>query len=301
MAYRWEREEPLDEAARRVAREQIARALEEIESAEIDRETAVHQVRKRCKKIRALLRLVRDASPQLYRRENRSLRDTARALSAARDADVLIETFDGLASSAEDEVGGETRARLREVLTQHRSSVVPTARELDERIREVERSLLAAEARVDTWALPNDGFSTAGKGLNRTYRRARRAMGAALGTAGTEQLHEWRKRTKYHRYQVRLLQPLWEPVLDARRAELHRLTDLLGEDHDLAVLRDVLLAKGGGGDPLSGLAAFVEVLDEKRAELQSAMPGLGRRLFAEKPETFVQRIARYAEADAVAG
>lgn len=41
-----------------------------------------------------------------------------------------------------------------------------------------------------------------------------------------------------------MLEPIWSPVLGVRRDELHRLTDLLGDDHDLAVLRGVLEEQG---------------------------------------------------------
>lgn len=54
-----------------------------------------HDVRKRCKTVRALLRLIRDeVGKDVYRRENRALRDAARALSPVRDAAVLIQVHD---------------------------------------------------------------------------------------------------------------------------------------------------------------------------------------------------------------
>ena len=49
-------------------------------------------------------------------------------------------------------------------------------------------------------------------------------------------LHEWRKRTKDLRYALELLEPLWPDVMEAFAAEVDDLADLLGEDHDLALL-----------------------------------------------------------------
>lgn len=45
--------ESAGDGIRRMAREQIDRALEEISDSSLDRHDTVHQVRKRCKKIRA--------------------------------------------------------------------------------------------------------------------------------------------------------------------------------------------------------------------------------------------------------
>ena len=58
---------------------------------------AVHEARKDLKKIRSAIRLVRKSlGDELYRRENNHYRDIGRELSGFRDAEVLVETLDGL-------------------------------------------------------------------------------------------------------------------------------------------------------------------------------------------------------------
>lgn len=79
-------------------------------------------------------------------------------------------------------------------------------------------------------------------GLKRTYRRGRTGRKRAFAAPTTERLHEWRKRVKYHWYHVRLLQNVWPEPMKVRRRELKVLADLLGDDHDLAVLRQLLLS-----------------------------------------------------------
>jgi CHAD domain-containing protein len=62
MAYRLKRDDrSVQEGVRRIAREQIARMLRVIDSASVDTEKAVHDLRKSCKKVRGLLRLVMPA------------------------------------------------------------------------------------------------------------------------------------------------------------------------------------------------------------------------------------------------
>ena len=72
------RSESLQNATRRVAREQLSKAIREIEDRTLDTDSTVHQVRKRIKKLRGLLRIVRPGLGKVYKRENDSLRDAAR-------------------------------------------------------------------------------------------------------------------------------------------------------------------------------------------------------------------------------
>jgi hypothetical protein len=79
-----------------------------------------------------------------------------------------------------------------------------------------------------------------------------------------------------------MLSPLWPKVLKVAAKEAHRLTDLLGDDHDLAVLSS-----------LAPLPALGEAIAERREALRAEAKGLGRKLFAEKPGAFVRRLRAY--------
>jgi len=58
MPYRFKRGQSIDTEVRRIVREQIDRAVGEIDDGDLDRHETVHQVSKRCKKVRAVLRVV---------------------------------------------------------------------------------------------------------------------------------------------------------------------------------------------------------------------------------------------------
>ena len=58
---------------------------------------AVHATRKHIKKARALLRLVRDElGKEVFKEENRRLRDVARSFSSSRDACVRLQVLERL-------------------------------------------------------------------------------------------------------------------------------------------------------------------------------------------------------------
>jgi hypothetical protein len=82
---------------RRCAREQLGDAASGLRDPDGDRATATHEARKDLKKVRSLLRLAREClPPDANRAENARLRGIGRALGGAREADVLVQTAEGL-------------------------------------------------------------------------------------------------------------------------------------------------------------------------------------------------------------
>jgi inorganic triphosphatase YgiF len=59
MPFRLRRKKTVQKSVRRIALEQIDKAIREVLDDNVNRHEAVHQVRKRCKKLRGLIRLVR--------------------------------------------------------------------------------------------------------------------------------------------------------------------------------------------------------------------------------------------------
>lgn len=151
--YRWHPGSAAQDELRRIARTQVDRGLSELDGG--DRHRAVHAVRKRGKKVRALLRLVRPAAPALYRRENAAVRDMMRRVSAAREAGVAVETYDGLVARFSEDGVAEELAPVRAALAQRRAGVLDE--ELDTRLHAIRRDLMAARERVGGWELEGDG------------------------------------------------------------------------------------------------------------------------------------------------
>jgi CHAD domain-containing protein len=287
-AYRWDPAAPPTDELRRIADRQVERALRELDA---EPHAAVHAARRRGKKLRALLRLVRPAAPELYAAENATLRDTMRRVSQDRDEGAALATYDDLVARFVDAARSRQLASVRAALVERRDGVPGEG--LDERLAAIHADLEAARERIPTWEVAGEGFEVVVGGLQRTYRRARKEFERAYDERTTEAFHRWRKRTKYHRYHLRLLEEVWPPVIGAYREQLHALSDLLGDDHDLAVLRDDLASdpdRYGGEEPTATVCAFV---DRRRAELQAAAQPLGRRCFAEPPGRLVERIGGY--------
>lgn len=292
-AYRWNPTVAPAAELRRLGRVQVGRAIAELDIG--DRNAAVHQIRKRCKKLRALVRLVRPVAGDLYKAENRRIRDLARRLSDVRDDVVARAAFETLVEEGGDTLDSENVAAVRDGLM----SPDVTGQEREEALERARTDLTALLERIEAeWALPDDdpGPAAALDGFVHSYARGRDLFSDALDDPTTDALHEWRKRVKDHGYHCRLLRAVWAPVLKVRAAALSDLGDLLGDDHDLAVLRGRLEDRpdrSGGATPTAHISA---VLDRRRARLQQEAVSLGRRLYADRPKALHRQLTRWWDA-----
>jgi CHAD domain-containing protein len=297
MSYRLSLDVDVAAALRAAAVEQLEDAARLLrDGLDDDPVDAVHGARKDLKKTRSILRLARPGMPRKgYRRENEFLRDTARSISAARDADVMVETVDKLAERFVGRLPKRTFTALRKRLAdQARSSREHAGATIT---GDVVAALETAVARVDAWPLAKTDEATLRDGAVRAYDRGRRALAAVEREPSVEALHDWRKRVKDLWYHGRLLTDAWPGPLEALAEEAHVLSDLLGDDHDLAVLAETLAA---GSTPAARAPVdeepLIELIAERRAELQVEAVRLGRRLYAERPKAYGRRLAGYLDA-----
>lgn len=260
MAYRLRRREAPGVGLRRVAREQLDRAIAEL-SRPKEPDRAVHSVRKRIKRLRALLRL---ASPALAHDGRQAQQDLLRAaasrLAPARDAAVLRGAAERLANELEPE-------SLKALRRAHRGELRRLPAELVRAAAELRRF----RAGLSTWRLGEEAALLLFERLARTYRRGRRALEQARKEPTDEHLHEWRKRVKDLWYQATVLEALAAAPAAELLASLERLAELLGEDHDRAVLR-ARLGLRSGHPAVAG-----------RAALQAEAFALGASVYRERP------------------
>ena len=285
MGYRLRKNESAAAGLRRVAKEEIDAALEQLERARRAPEDSVHELRKQFKKIRSIVRLARnELGEKVFDRENAALRKLGRRLSPVRDASVLAATAGRLKKTPP-----LVEKRL---VTKRRAELARLRRGagLDAIGRELER----LKDRVASWPIQKDGFAALEPGLRRTYRRGRKGEADAYASLTDEAFHEWRKRAKDLRYHVELLEKIWPETLKDYAESLHDLTDDLGDDHDLAELRRTLSAS----KPLAGVRgvpALQRRIEKRRSKLQAAARPLGDRIYSEKPKDFTRRIESYWE------
>jgi CHAD domain-containing protein len=279
-------------AIRRIVRKRIGYAVELI-SAGPDRDSGerVHEARKQLKQVRALLRLIRpEAGRKRTSRVDRRLRQVTRALSGIRDATVLLQTLLEMRRPAD--LSPASLARLRSALevrqkrTYARNLATPRHRKrLSEVLRQADRQVMG-------WSSIHAGWQAIGPGLRVVYGSAR-AAAARVKVSDDETLHEARKRAKDLLHVLEFLRRIRPRDMEAQIRGVHQLTDLLGKDHDLAVLQ-VTAGKPLGRHLTSPeLRRLLTMIARRRRSLQHRSFAICRSVYASSEAAFVKRIHGY--------
>jgi CHAD domain-containing protein len=243
----------------------------------------IHAARKAVKRARAALRLMGAAiPPSVFRRENTALRDASRPLSAMRDAHVLLDSLKNLEKLYGPAARHASTPAFHRVLASDRDTV------RRDPARTSRSMLLAIARRMAARKIDSRGWGDLGSGLERTYRQGRKAMRRAQAKPTPECLHEWRKQTKYLWHQLQILEPLRPGPIGELAGQAHRLSDYLGDDHDLAVLRERVVTQAPTFGS-TGNGALLALIDRCQGRLREKALRLGRRIYDEKPRRFTTR------------
>jgi CHAD domain-containing protein len=291
-AYRFLPGEPVGPGLKRILAAQVDDAAAQLRGeAGTEPAEAVHQARKDIKKIRSALRLVRDEiGDQVWRRENDHYREAASGLSGFRDAEILVEALGGLSERFEPEAEGSFDA-LRAQLEQENRAAHDDG-SLERAMVDAAAGLAAGRARIEVLPLDGEGWKLIGPGVHRSYRRGRKRLRTVEEEASVTNLHELRKRVKDLWYQLRLIADADKHMLGALADHAHDLSDHLGDDHDLALLRETVQRRRAAiADPAEE-RQLVEQIDQRRGELQFAAISLAERIYADKPKRFTKRLEK---------
>jgi CHAD domain-containing protein len=295
VAFRFELHESVADGVRRIAIGELDAALAALSGdTDLDRDGEIHDCRKRCKKLRALIRLARPGLGRRYRTVNDDVRDAARALSHARDAQALAATFDRVrVQEAALDLASVSSVldRDAEVASQRADATSDHATTAMTLLRGVREGVPAWPLeRLDTG---RRGFAGLRPGLTTTYDRARRAMTASRRRGDPEAFHEWRRHAKYGWYQLRLVHDAAPSVLGPLAAVYSDLADALGDAHDLAVLAERFRHEHDRFDRAADVATALELVEHDRRALEHRSLAVGARLYAEPPSVFVDRLEAY--------
>ncbi len=287
MPYRFKTNEPVEKGFRRIAREQFDAALAELAGSSVGAKN-VHECRKSLKRLRALVRLAAESVGEgKARRRNKALGGIARLLSDRRDQTVMLDTIAKLSEENTD-----TAAALAPLRASIAKQDAQEAETLDPDIAVRARSLLVQEARkFERAKLAKRGFAALAGGLEASYRYGRKTRKYAYEEPTDENFHELRKAVQWHWRQMSLLSKAWPDEFAARANAARELSQQLGDDHDLAMLVEAASRSTSMSDEQK--EAAVGVCRRHQQALRGAAEYQVKRLFVEKPEAFVSRVAAY--------
>jgi CHAD domain-containing protein len=286
MAARFDVSESLDQAFARVAAEEAAAVRAALAIAD-DIEEAVHRARRNIKRVRALLRLARPALGKRFARANHAWRDAAYMFAGERDSAVALRSFDRVAQTCHDDLPPEKVAAIRECLMAsaaeadqlHTSSADATKAALD-----------LAESATARLEWPR-GRADLEAGLRRAQQRLRQSWKRARRQTDAENMHEWRKRLKDVAAQTGLLRNVLSKQAARRRVEMQELAEVLGEEHDLAILCRKLDELGPSRGTKTARDRLMRAAEQRQGELRRSALEKAEALTAEAPKAFAREIA----------
>jgi len=150
--------------------------------------------------------------------------------------------------------------------------------------------LREARRRVEDWPLAAAGRAELARGIARTYRRGRRALAEAYLAPTAANFHEWRKRAKYHWYHMRLLSERSGGWAKRRIKSLKQLSTLLGDNHDLDVLRQIILDEPDRFGTDGELQLLLRLSRRRQHQLQELARPLGRQIYRRRAKAAEKRI-----------
>jgi CHAD domain-containing protein len=288
------REESVGRGCKRVIDERLVEAAALARDRTLDPDERVHEVRLCIKRARATVALVAVDVGRPARRADHALREIGRALGPLRDPVVAREALASLARKlgrSGDGVAGPTSALGRSL-----GRALET-RNAEARLAKAAAALERAARGAGHWRVAS-GRRAASDGFEDAYRRARRAYRRVRQSDDSRRFHSWRKAVKRLDYQANLLEHR-APTVGESEPRLKRLAGMLGDLHDLAILRDVLERAGHAASVRGQRDALLGALDARAARLRRDARVLGAALFAERPSAVGHRVhASWVRADA---
>ena len=199
----------------------------------------IHDIRKVFKKIRALLKLIKYdlKDKDIYTTQNEYYKNIGKLFSQSRDNVVLVKTFDKIIEKYELDRDKYNNPIQYLESTHNQEKFTVLLKEMEERRKTVWVYQLKKKKKPLK------------KGLKKTYKKLKKRKKKAYKTNSDADFHEWRKAVKNYMYQLKLLQKNFPKKIKKSLKKIKKLADILGFDHDISVLKALLLSKNSN-DPL---------------------------------------------------
>jgi CHAD domain-containing protein len=279
--------ESADEDIKRILYDQIDTALSYLENeSDNNFDESIHEVRKCMKRIRAVIRLIRDdIGKQNFRRENFFFRDINRNVSELRSINVNIETLAKL--NSDQSTGYEA---LIDHFIELKEKIIYKLCLEDDRLGKVVKMLKKGKNRTGRILIKNKDFEILFLGFIRVFNQCLRSMILAKKEPTNGNLHEWRKKAKYLYYQFQVLEPVLPEELGIYTPKLDKLADYLGEDHDLSELEDSLRGNPYVPAESNKSASIYNIIDKTRYDKQKVLFSLAGEIFDERLKTSINNL-----------
>ncbi len=246
---------------------------------------AVHRIRLALKFLRTLLKLAQKATGvRFFAKENSRLRKAAAKLSPWRDEIVIQRTLKKISGKVPSKHYPTLSALKSERKKSHRA---PPKKQLHLAMQNAADSIQITEKLLARLILKTSDWKTIEDGLVKSYHEVSRSLAETRPTDTDESFHEHRKATKHLFYVITLFEPVWPGRLTPLKHKLKKLQELLGKDHDLAVVREAL--KDSKTVPAKNRAELVKILLRRNRGMRKDIRKRAEKIFAGHAKNFTKK------------
>lgn len=256
-------------------------------------DVSVHEIRKSCKRIRAVLRLIRwDIGEDLYHLENRKFRDLSRKLSCLRDYYVVISDLADRFEAEELIIEEERFIQFINYLNDKKEKEHKHLIEINV-LGHIKEVVEQSHQDLHSFDLSKLGPHTIQNGIKHIYQKSQDHIEKAQYRLTDVALHNLRKCTKYLLYQMQLVEEVWPDYFSNYSKALKSATDLIGDDHNL--VEEIAIIKSMPETILlsADKEILIDSLDKERQQLHEETWQLMGKIFAEEPDAFIKRVNSY--------
>lgn len=224
----------VEKQLQKTAFSQLKKSIEDIEDNSLSIDKKNHQLRKRCKKMRGLLRII---CPQLknkgvYDSQNQYFKEVAKQFSAVRDKKILEKTFKKIVLNYNLDEN-----RYMQILKSIEAMEAQSEKSVQNHFASYRAEYERNKKNIKQYILKKKDSKALDKGIKKGYKKAKKLKKKAYKTPSDKDFHQWRKWVKYHWYHMRLIKKN-EKCVFAQRVKLSgKLADILGDEHDISVFK----------------------------------------------------------------
>ncbi|HEX2147214.1 MAG TPA: CHAD domain-containing protein [Pseudorhizobium sp.] len=294
MAFRIRPDHRFTAEFRAVARRQLEQAIHFLQDQPDGPHEAIHDARKKFKRLRALYRLIQSDAREFRNRENERLRETAKSLSTVRDATALVETVSYLAGEAGSPEEFAALNTASTALLERRDRIASEEADLPAKIDAAIVACRDAINALDDLELDDAPRKTArrlAKAWRKQLSRAAADLVACEEGADAEAFHDLRKVGQTYWMHLSLLSDIWPTAMRAKQREAKALVDILGHEHDLSVLTQVVNENPELFGDSDSLALLIGAIIARQQDLRQRAIEQARLVFADDADTEAARIA----------
>jgi CHAD domain-containing protein len=251
----------------------------------------VHELRRGFKRLRALLRFFKEIPESPANQLNKEIRNFGKLLAPLREAAVNLDLFDKEIST-NNHLPEKKIKNARELLVQKNKSLVERGF-LENNLHNTIRTFFDGFENILTTnnselPLKNHMFNE----VSQSYLKSINIYRQLPANPHPEEWHELRKKLKRLWYQLDFIKFLHPRYFKLKTDQLNKITDQLGDDHDMHVFAEDLLSEGYGFDE-EELRILTNQTEHLRELNQLKLQPRLKQFFTAPPEEFDQKLERF--------